>query len=166
MITLFLANLFCWTWRFRNENIHFGKLHRDKDINYLNTSVNKGVTLLNLGKEQPVKKSEHWTLPLLGMLKINVDATFKNEATTIALVAKDSIRKVVHLESSLVSASSSVMAKLSNLHWAFSIDSSKNWANLLWSMDALKIVKEINVECDLIRQNSRYLFLYCRSTLR
>lgn len=97
---------------------------------------------------------------------INVDATFKNEATAIVMVARDSVRKVVHLESSLVSASSSEMAELSAFHWALPIASSKNWANLLWSMDALEIVKEINAECDPTRWNSRYLVLDCRSTLQ
>lgn len=95
-------------------------------INYLNVLINESIDGIKIDIERTVKlMKECWTLPLLGMLKINVDATFMKEAAVVAMMVRDSIKEVIHLESFLVSAISSKVVELLALNWAILIAFSK-----------------------------------------
>lgn len=69
-------------------------------INYLNVSINESISGIEIDVERIVRlMKECWTLPSLGMLKINIDAIFKKEATIVAMMVRDFVGKVIHLES-------------------------------------------------------------------
>lgn len=69
-------------------------------IGYLNVSKRDFVNSLAPCDERPENvRGERWTLPLQGSLKINTDAASKNGDAAIAMVVRDFLGEILHLQS-------------------------------------------------------------------
>ncbi|KAF3436461.1 hypothetical protein FNV43_RR23553 [Rhamnella rubrinervis] len=74
--------------------------------------------------------------------------------------------RVWYLASKLDLAYSPTEAELKAIEWAFELAVEKNWSKIIWSSDALNVVKEILSSSNPSLWEIRYSVLYCRSLLR
>lgn len=87
---------------------------------------------------------EQWTIPLVGELKINCDASFKDEMATLGVVVRDDNGLLIEANAKLYQCTSAFEAELKAAEWTLSIAAERGWRKLTFSSYA-SLVKEINI---------------------
>ena len=166
-LSIFLACLLHYTWMFRNEKLHSGRKNIDDFIRLLNGGVADFLSVLEnqLRNSMTEKVIKRWSPLSEGNFKVNIDAAFIEGQAALAMVQRNSEGEVLFLASKLETANSPKEAEMKALVWALEIAVSKNWSNLVWSLDAQVVVKEINSNIDPCDWSTRYLILQCRELL-
>ena len=99
-------------------------------------------------------------------MKINTDAAFRNGGAAIACVVRDFLGNIVLLATKVTSCSSTYAAELMAIDWACDFADHFAWRNLIWSSDALTVVKDINSTEEPRGWDTRYLILKCKNFLK
>ncbi|KAF3446701.1 hypothetical protein FNV43_RR11881 [Rhamnella rubrinervis] len=109
---------------------------------------------------------ERWRAPPKNWYRANTDAAFKDGRAALVLVLRDEKGKVLYLASKLDSANSAKEAELKALVWGFEKAKMESWELVVWSSDALNVVKEVESCDEPVCWESRYSVLFCRGLLK
>ena len=163
-----MACLFYHIWGYRNEVAHGGKRKLTDYMQMLHERIEDFITGMEgscfFGRTTGPK--ERWSPPPPKWLKANVDASYKEGTSALALVVRDEQGRVVFLASQLESAENAMVAELKALVWALQIAKERSWQQVVWSSDAKTIVDEVLASYEPCGWESRYSILLCRKLLQ
>lgn len=93
-------------------------------------------------------RGETWTLPEAGWIKVNTDAAYNLGRDAMGFIVRDRKDKVLSMASKVVESTTAKLAELSTIEWATKIAVFKEWENVIWSLDALEVIRDINSSAD------------------
>lgn len=152
--SVFFSSLLYCCWLYRNKVVH----EKDPALHGMVVMFNRIVSedLGNSGEVELLKEAEGaklgneglWTVPPAGWLKANTDAAFKNGKAGLGLVIRDETGELVLFSTKTIACISAKVAELMAIEWASEIAERERWLRIVWSSDALELVKAINEEAD------------------
>nr|POE46277.1 putative ribonuclease h protein [Quercus suber] len=87
---------------------------------------------------QPPKElsSKNWSPPPSDCIKLNVDAATKSSSSTVAVVARNHLGKVLSIWAKKHHSSSPVIAEAESLYWAMNLAVKEGWKSVIFEGDA------------------------------